>query len=64
MSVLAEAVLRRFEAASGRTKHLPGKKGFTLCGERAHDDTLVESVKDSTCHYCVSAWEKAHGGHR
>lgn len=43
-----------------RTTHLEGKSGYTACGERAHDDTLVESVKDATCHYCKQAWEKQH----
>jgi hypothetical protein len=48
-----------FKAAK-KTTHLEGKKGFTLCGERAYDDTLVESVKDTTCHYCKQGWEKQH----
>lgn len=46
--------------ASGRTKHLSGKSGRTLCGETAHADTIVDSVKDATCYYCKQAWEKAH----
>jgi len=53
-------VATKFSAKSGRTKHLEGKPGHTLCGEEAHKDTLVDSVKDSTCHYCVQAWEKKH----
>jgi hypothetical protein len=68
---LSKAAIKKLEeqaqgekTASGRTKHLSGKKGYTLCGEEAHKDTIVDSVTDSTCHYCVSAWEKAHGGHR
>lgn len=48
------------EKQAARDKHLPGKKGFTACGERAHDDTMVESVKDATCFYCKQAWEKSH----
>ena len=43
-----------------RDTHLEGKKGHTLCGERAYDDTLVESVKDASCHYCKQGWEKQH----
>lgn len=50
----------KFKEAAGRTTHLEGKKGFTMCGERAHADTLVESVKDTSCHYCKQAWEKQH----
>jgi len=49
-----------WKVAAKRTTHLEGKSGFTACGERAHDDTLVESVKDATCHYCKQAWEKHH----
>lgn len=57
----AERVVERF-AKSGRTMHLKGKSGHTLCGETAHPDTTVESVKDADCHYCVQAWKKQHGG--
>jgi hypothetical protein len=46
--------------ASGRTTHLQGKPGHTLCGERAYPDTIVDSPKDATCFYCVTAWEKAN----
>lgn len=46
--------------AAGRTTHLPGKPGKTLCGEHAYPDTIVDSVKDSDCFYCVTAWEKAN----
>ena len=59
--LLASNVATKFAAKSGRTKHLEGKPGHTLCGEEAHKDTLVDSVTDSTCHYCVQAWEKKHG---
>lgn len=51
---------------AGRTTHLdnPDKPGFTLCGERADPKTTAKSVKDTTCHYCEVAWQKAHGGLR
>lgn len=45
--------------ASGRTTHLEGKSGHTLCGERAYPNTVVDSVKDATCYYCKQAWEKS-----
>lgn len=48
--------------ASGRTIHLvtgPRAK-YTFCGERAHADTSVESIKDANCFYCSTAWKKAH----
>lgn len=49
---------------AARTTHLAAdKSGFTLCGERAYKDTLVDSVKDATCFYCKQAWDKTHGGH-
>jgi hypothetical protein len=51
-----------FKEASGRTTHLEGKSGHTLCGEKAYPDTIVGSVKDATCHYCTQAWKKSHGG--
>lgn len=47
-------------AASGRTTHLEGKSGHTMCGEEAHKDTLVKSPRDATCYYCKQAWEKKH----
>ena len=49
-------------AAGGRTTHLvtsPRAK-YTFCGERAHADTSVESIKDANCFYCSTAWKKAH----
>jgi hypothetical protein len=61
MDNLAGNVASKFAAKSGRTTHLEGKSGHTLCGETSHQDTLVDSVKDATCHYCVQAWEKKHG---
>ncbi len=48
--------------ASGLTKHLPGSPGKTMCGEAADPATVVESVKDSTCHYCSVKWQKDNGG--
>jgi hypothetical protein len=51
------------KTAAGRTTHLAtDSSGFTLCGERAYRDTLVDSVRDATCHYCKQAWAKLHGG--
>jgi len=50
-----------FKAAKRET-HLEGKKGHTLCGEKTYSDTLVDSVKDATCHYCKQSWKKDHGG--
>ena len=47
----------------GRTKHIPGKRGYTLCGEHAHSDTLVDSVTDATCYYCADAWRKDFDQH-
>jgi hypothetical protein len=49
--------------AHGRTLHLPGHAGHTLCGETAHEGTLVPSVKDSTCYYCAQAWDRQHAAH-
>jgi hypothetical protein len=55
-----------FKAASGDavaegklTTHLEGKNGHTLCGEQADPDTVVKSVKDTTCYYCKQAGEKS-----
>lgn len=48
-----------FKSAKRET-HLEGKPGFTMCGERAHKDTLEDSVKDATCYYCKQQWEKTH----
>lgn len=48
------------EGANGLTKHLAGKDGFTACGENSSADTLVDSVKDTTCYYCKLSWDKAH----
>ena len=49
-----------FKEAAGREKHLEGKSGHTMCGEKAYPDTIVKSVKDATCYYCKQAWEKSH----
>ena len=46
--------------AAGRTLHLEGKAGHTLCGEHAYPDTIVKDPKEATCFYCVTAWEKAN----
>lgn len=59
----AERVADRFASKSGHTTHLEGKPGYTLCGERADPKTIVDSVKDADCYYCVQAWKKQHGGH-
>lgn len=48
-----------FKSAKRET-HLEGKPGFTMCGERAHKDTLEDSVKDATCYYCKQQWERTH----
>lgn len=50
----------KFKEAAGRTTHLEGKSGHTMCGEEAHKDTLVKSPRDATCYYCKQAWEKKH----
>ena len=62
-----ESVAKLKEEMSGktaaRTTHLAAdKSGFTLCGERAYKDSVVDSVKDATCFYCKQAWDKTHGG--
>lgn len=46
------------------TTHLenPEKPGFDLCGERSSPKTTAAGPRDTTCHYCKQAWEKAHGG--
>jgi len=51
-------------SSHGRTMHLPGRPGHTLCGEEAHAGTVVPSVTESTCHYCAQEWERGYArGH-
>lgn len=48
-------------AVNRLTRHLPGRPGYTLCGERADPATLTDDYRDSTCFYCTQAWNREHG---
>lgn len=48
-------------AVNQRTRHLPGRPGYTLCGEHADPAALADDYRASTCFYCTQAWNRTHG---